>query len=123
MECNALCEIFDRNDVGAVGLAGEQDARVHRLISQLAVDDFAQDHSAGAAVAFGASLLGANGVLVKTKVVEEGQRRRNAGELHPLSSSQEPDLAPHAQYSPYTFAGPGIRTAKAVATGGELLIL
>src|SRR5262245_25474426 len=98
MECNALCEIFDRDDVGAVGLAGEQDARVHRLISQLAVDDFAQDHSAGAAVAFGASLLGADGVLVKTKVIEQRQYRRGDTEAHVLSTSQEPDFAPHARH-------------------------
>jgi len=77
-------EVFHGDDLGAVGLAGEQNAGVDRLVDQPAVDRLSQDHRAGAAVALGAALFGADGVLGQTKVVEERQRRRNVARAAPF---------------------------------------
>jgi len=80
----AVGKIFDRDHFGAVGLAGEQNAGVDRLVDQPAVDRLSQDHRAGAAVTLGAALFGADGVLGQTKVVEERQRRRNVARAAPF---------------------------------------
>jgi hypothetical protein len=95
VERATIGEVFYGDDLGAIGLAGEKDARVHRLITKPAADVFPHHNGARAAVPFGASFLGTDGVLVKTKVIEQRQRRCNAGELYRLSSPQEPDFAPH----------------------------
>ena len=71
----AAREVFDGDDFAAVGLRGEQDAGVDRLVGQFLSAQAAQHHCAGAAVAFGAAFLGAGRAFGQAQVVEQGQRR------------------------------------------------
>ena len=72
---SALGEVFHRDDVGAVGLAGQQDAGIHRLIDEAVAAAAPQHHGAGAAVAFGATFLGAGRALVEAQIIEQCERR------------------------------------------------
>ena len=76
-------EVLDRDDLGAVGLAGEQDAGIDRLVDEALAAQPPQHHRAGAAIALGAALLGAGRALGQAQIVEQRQRRRKARAASP----------------------------------------
>src|SRR3954451_12390321 len=94
MQRPVACKVLYRNDLAAVDLADEQDAGIHRLIDE-ALGEAPQHNRTGPAIALGAAFLGAGRALSEAQVVEQRERRRNAGELHHLAAPQEPDLAAH----------------------------
>ena len=88
-------EVFDRDDLAAVGLAGEQDAGIDRLVDEPLAAQPPQHHRAGAAVALGAAFLGAGRAFGQAQVVEQRERRRSSAKLHHLAAPQEADFAAH----------------------------
>ncbi len=67
-------EIFHRDDLAAVGLAREQNARVDGLIDEPLAPHPPQHDRAGAAVAFGAAFLGAGRAFAQAQIIEQRQR-------------------------------------------------
>ena len=58
-------EILDRDELGSVDLAEQQDAGIDGLVMHPAAAHPAQSHGAGAAIALGATFLGADATLLK----------------------------------------------------------
>ncbi len=92
----AIGEVINDDHVGAVGLTGEQDAGIDRRIGDAAIDAAAQHHRAGAAIALGAALLGAERALMQAQIVEQGQGRTEAAEPHLAPTPQKPDFLTHS---------------------------
>jgi hypothetical protein len=88
-------QVVDRHHVGAVGHAGHQDAAVDGLVDHLAVDQPAERHGAGAAVAFGAALLGAAGAFAQPEVVEQHLGGLDVGQFDQLAAAEEADGGAH----------------------------
>jgi hypothetical protein len=70
VKVGAVGEVLDRDHLGPIGLTGEQDAGVDRLIDEAAADQPAQHHGAGAAVALGAAFLGAGRAFGEPQIVQ-----------------------------------------------------
>ena len=92
----AVGEIVDRDDVATIGLAGEQDASIHRLIDQMTVDQLAEHHCAGTAIAFRTPLLGTKRTLLQSKIVEQGQHRVEVVEPNFVTAPQKPNFFTHS---------------------------
>ena len=58
-------EILDRDELGPVDLAEQQDAGIDGLVMHPAAAHPAESHGAGAAIALGAAFLGADATLLK----------------------------------------------------------
>ena len=76
MQRLALGEILDRDQLGAVELAEQENAGVDRLVRQLAVAEPRQHHRAGAAIAFGAAFFRPLGAFIFAQPVKNGRPRR-----------------------------------------------
>jgi len=97
METGAFGKVLDRQHLGAVDLAEQQDAGVDRLIGRRAVGPAArQDNGAGAAIAFAATLFRALGADVLSQPVEERRAWREMVKRDSLAAEAEGQ----------TFAGP-----------------
>ena len=79
--------------MAAIKRADETDAGVDRFIFQLAIQQAANQHGAGAAVAFGATFLGAAQIAVKPQEIEQGLDRRHGREFDLAVIEQETDGA------------------------------
>jgi hypothetical protein len=87
-----VLEVFDREERLAVQGGQELDAGVHGLQLQAAgLGQLADDHGAGAAVAFVAAFLGACAVRVLAQPVEHGARGVDAADVDGFSAVEEPD--------------------------------
>ena len=82
-------KILDRDQLGAVQLAKQRDARIDRLVSQAAVALAHDDDGAGAAIAFGAAFFGAGRSLLQTQPVQHGGARGKSVEPHDAAVSQK----------------------------------
>jgi hypothetical protein len=89
MQRAVLGEVLDRNQLGAVDLAEQRDARIHRLVHQTAVAFARDNHGAGAAIALGATLFGAGRTLVKAQPIEQRRARRKPRDAHAAAASDE----------------------------------
>ncbi len=90
MQTRALGEVLDRQHLGAVDLAEQQDAGVDRLVGRRAIGAAArQDDCAGAAIALAAALLGALGADVLAQPVEERRTRRKTVERNSFAAKAE----------------------------------
>ncbi len=78
MQVSALGEILDRDELGAVELAEQQNAGVERLVGEPALLKPGQDDGARAAIPFGAALLRSLRSDVLPQPIEDG---RAGGEL------------------------------------------
>ncbi len=76
MQHAVVGKIFDRDQFGAIELTEQRDARIDRLVDHAAIAFAHDDDGAGAAIAFGAALLGAGRSFLQPQPVEHGRARR-----------------------------------------------
>src|SRR6516164_3399387 len=76
MQSAALSKVLDRDELGAVKLAQEDDTGVDRLMHKLAAFQPRQHNRAGAAIAFGAAFLRSVGSLLFAQPVKNHRPRR-----------------------------------------------
>jgi hypothetical protein len=84
MQFGADGEILDRDELGAVELAQEQNAGVERLIGEPTAPEPRQHHRARAAISLGAALLRSLRSHVLPQPIEDGRAR---GELSKFNIS------------------------------------
>ena len=89
MQGLALREVLDRQHLGAVDLAEQQDTGVDRLIGERAVAQAREDDGAGAAVAFAAAFLGALGASLFAQPIEQRGAWRKAVKRDRLAADAE----------------------------------
>ena len=80
MQVSALGEILDRDELGAVELAEQQDAGVERLVGERAPFKPRQDNGARAAISLGAALLCSPRSHVLPQPIEDGRAGGELGE-------------------------------------------
>ena len=83
-------QVLDRDHLGAVGLAGEQNARVDQLIDDRPIPCPRQDDRAGPAVTLGAALLRAGRAIDEPQPVEQHRQRFRTTQLHDASAPPQP---------------------------------
>ena len=89
MQLAVIGEVFDGDQLRAIKLAEQRDARIDRLIDQAAAM-LAHDHSsAGPAVAFGAAFLGADRTFAFAQPVEDRRARQKFVEAHDAAASEK----------------------------------
>ena len=86
-----LGQILHGDDFRAVRHAEQQDAAVHRPIDQPALHEASERYGAGAAVAFGAALLGAPLAFGEAEVIQQHGRRVDVIELDHPAAAKEAD--------------------------------
>src|SRR5262249_52166710 len=102
----ALPEPLDGDDFLPFERAETQDARVHRLVAQLARRaEVGEHHGAGAAVAFRAALLAAREAACLAQPGEAGGGGGLAGKRHALAVQQEVESGFHRWIARHTRSG------------------
>src|SRR5690606_29180615 len=84
-------QMLDSDDMGAMEASDETDAGGDAVINDVVAGQPAHQDRAGAAIALGATFLGAPQAALKPKPVQKGQVRRNVGESDLLAIENEAD--------------------------------
>ena len=94
-EPSGCAQVLDRDQLLAVQLRQEQDAGVERAVAQALAVRLAEHHGAGAAIAFGAALLGAGPALHLTQIVQHREVRVDLAQRARLVAEEETDRLGH----------------------------
>ena len=86
-------EVLDRHDMAAVERAEEADAGVDAFVDELAGDELADQHSAGAAIALRAAFLGPAQRAAQPQIVEQRLAGSEIGERDVFAVENEAQLA------------------------------
>src|SRR5690606_9567471 len=86
-------QVFDGDNMAAVERGEEADAGIDALIDEVAAGKPADEHGAGAAVAFCAPFLRAGQTALETQIVEQRAVRPHVGEGDPGAVQEEADFA------------------------------
>jgi hypothetical protein len=95
-----LNKIFHGHQFSAVDHTQELNAAVHRLISQLAINDPAKRDGAGTAVTLAAAFLRAGFLSAEPQIVKKCLCRPDIVELDNFTAFDEPDRVPHPSTPP-----------------------
>src|SRR5262245_60779689 len=97
MQAAVTRKILDGDEICAVGLAGQHDAGVRRVINEVIADAAAQHYRACPAIALGATFLGSGRAFMKTKIIQKREVRCDAAQMNDRAATQEMDMATHAR--------------------------
>ena len=98
MQDPVVGEVLDGDQLTAIDLAEQRDARIDRLVDQTAVVLALDDNGASAAIAFGAALFGADRTLLQTQPIENGGARGKLGDADRTAATQKlQDFSVHSR--------------------------
>jgi len=101
MQAALMHEIFDADEVGAIGLAGQHDAGVDRGIDEATADAASQHDRAGPAIPLGTTLLRSGGAFMETKIVEKREMRCSIAQANDRAAAHELNVATHGRLAPF----------------------
>src|SRR5258708_13996345 len=101
MQAAVARKIVNGDEICAVGLASQHDARVDRVIDKAVADTAAQHHRARPTVPLGATFLGPGRAFMKTKIIQEGEVPCDAAQSDHRATTQEMDMATHVRRAPF----------------------
>ena len=85
-------QILDRHDLGAVDLTEQLDARIDRLVHDLAVDEPAERHGTGTAITLVAAFLGPGQRPLQPQVIEQRPHRVDIRDFDNAAARNVPDF-------------------------------
>ena len=125
MQAAIMGQILNGDEIGAVGLAGQHDARVDRVIDKTPTPPSPasgggkidipspacgggkgggaapKHHRAGPAIPLGATFLGPGRAFMKTKIIQQREVRCDAAQSDHRAATQEMDMATHVRRAPF----------------------
>ncbi len=113
MQAAVMRKILNGDEIRAVGLASQHDARVDRVIDEPPTlpspasgggkggGTAAQHHRARPTIPLGATFLGPGRAFMKTKIIQQGEVRCDAAQSDDRATTQEMDMTTHVRRAPF----------------------